>query len=389
MVMLSKWLHKQTILQAAILVLFTIIIFFPLHFWQIAFHDITDYTTYKEMVRYITVDQENWVEVANLPAWPFMVVTLTRILSIRIWKAAFFTQMGMQVLLAIALFFYSKKELPDAKPWLHIALPLGIMLAAPVFLIAVKDRLLYFGYIGINSTHNPTIIALKPFVILIFMATTDAFRGEKKPLPMALLTAGLVIFSTLIKPSYIICLLPAAGIFFIKQAVSHQKIDLPFLFFSIALPAMLVLSYQFLLTYGSNENAIIFSPLTVMRNFSGWLLAKFILSIWFPLLASALYFNELLASIPMLIAWLTFTFGALYSYLLAEDGLRIFHGNFVWSGEISLFVLFAVTTFFFFKQQRSNYPPQKWQTVFWIGFLPHIVCGVIYFIYCLMNNFYF
>jgi len=381
--------HKQTIHQAVILLLLTIIIFFPLHLWQIAFHDITDYATYNELVRNITIDPKAWGEVANLPGWPFMVTALTRILSIRVWKAAFFTQMGMQILLALVLLFYSKRELPDAKPWLHIALTLGIMLAAPVFLIGFEDHLLYFGYIGINSSHNPTIIALKPFVILISMAAAGALNGVKQPLPLALLTVGAVIFSTLIKPSYIICLLPAAGIFSLIQVVLHRKIDLPFLFFSIALPAVLVLAYQFLSTYGSNEIGIIFSPLTVMRNSSDWLLAKFILSAWFPLLASVLYFNELRASTPMLLAWLTFAFGTAYTYLLAEGGWRIFHGNFVWSGEISLFVLFAVTTLFFFKQQGSNGPARKWQSIFWIGFLPHIVCGVIYFTFCMMNNRYF
>jgi len=48
-----------------------------------------------------------------------------------------------------------------------------------------------------------------------------------------------------------------------------------------------------------------------------------------------------------------------------------------------------VTTLFFFKQQGSNGPARKWQSIFWIGFLPHIVCGVIYFTFCMMNNRYF
>lgn len=381
--------QKKLIGQAAILALLTIAIFFPLHLWQIAFHDITDYATYNELVRNILGDPQGWSVVANLPGWPFMAAVLARLFSIRVWKAAFFTQMGMQIMLALILFFFSKRELPHLKPWLHIALPLGIMVAAPVFLFAFEDRLLYFGYIGINSSHNPTIIALKPFAILLFMVVASALAGPRQSPLLASLTGSVVVFSTLIKPSYIICLLPAAGIFTINQFVQNRKKNLTFLVFSIAFPAILVLSYQFLATYGSDDVSMIFSPLTVMRNFSNWLLPKFFLSVWFPLLASGFYLKELRASTSMLLAWLIFAFGAGYSYLLAEGGWRIFHGNFVWSGEITLFVLFAAATFFFFKQRCQTHPSLKWKGILWGGFLPHILCGIIYYTYCLMNNRYF
>jgi hypothetical protein len=381
--------RSYTLRDGSILLLLTVIIFFPLHLWQIAFHDITDYATYNELVRNILSDPKAWSVVTNLPGWPLMAAALAEMLSIRVWKAAFFTQMSMQTLLALVLFFYTKRELPDRKTWHHFILPLGIMLAAPVFLIAPVDRLLYFGYLGINSSHNPTIIALKSFAVLIFFITADNLNEKKHSLPLALLAAGVVLFSTLIKPSYIICLLPAAGIYAIIQITHHHKIDLLSLVFSTAFPAILVLLYQFLATYNSDEIGIIFSPLTVMRNSSGWLLVKFILSIWFPLLTSCFYHRELRASTSMLLAWLTFAFGASYSYLLAEGGWRIFHGNFVWSGEISNFVLFAAATFFFFKQRGQTDPSPKWKRIFWGGFLPHILCGVIYYAYCILNNRYF
>lgn len=387
--MKTKVSRNNTFREGYFLVLLTIIIFFPLHLWQIAFHDITDYATYNELVRNILSDPKAWSVVTNLPGWPLMAAALARLLSIRVWKAAFFTQMGLQTFLALMLFFFTKRELPNGKTWLYIALPLGIMLAAPVFLLAPIDRLLYFGYIGINSSHNPTIIALKPFAILIFFITADNLHEKNHSLALGLLTAGAALFSTLAKPSFIICLLPAAGIFAITLMALGRKINLPFLYLFIGLPAALVLAYQFLATYNSDEIGIIFSPLTVMRNSSGWLQVKFILSIWFPLLTSCFYHRELRASTSMLLAWLTFAFGASYSYLLAEGGWRIFHGNFVWSGEISNFVLFAAATFFFFKQRGQTDPSQKWKRILGGGFLPHILCGVIYYAYCILNNRYF
>jgi hypothetical protein len=193
----------------------------------------------------------------------------------------------------------------------------------------------------------------------------------------------------LIKPSYIICLLPAVGIISLIRLFSNKDTDLRFILFSVSLPAILVLFYEYLSTYGADDIGIIFSPLTVMRNSSGWLLAKFILSAWFPLLASAVYIKELRSSICMLLAWLTFIFGAGYTYLVAEGGWRIFHGNFTWSGEITLFVLFTATTFFFFKQRDPASSQKEWAVLLLAGFIPHIICGLIYFSYCLMNNRYF
>ena len=382
-------LRNHIIREEWVLVLLTIILFFPLHLWQIAFHDITDYATYNELVRNILSNPKSWSVVTNLPGWPFMAATLAKSLSIRVWKAAFFTQMGMQTLLALILFYFLKRDVDYGKPWLNIALPLAIMLAAPIFLIAPVDRLLYFGYIGINSSHNPTIIALKPFAFLIFLYTADFLNEKKHALPIGLVTASAVLFSTLIKPSYIICLLPAAGIYSIIQIARHRMIDLRSLICGIALPAVLVLLYQFLATYGSDDVSIIFSPLTAMRNSSDWLLVKFFLSVWFPLLASIFYLKELRTSTTMLLAWFTFAFGTLYSYLLAEGGWRIFHGNFVWSGEITNFVLFTAATLFFFQRRGQQKPPMKWKGILWGGFLPHILCGIIYCAYCILNNRYF
>ncbi len=382
-------INKTTVIQVVLLLLLTTGIFLPLHLTQIAFHDITDYRTYIVLIRNVINDPSGWSEIANLPGWPLMVMAATRLFQFPIWKAALFIQMGIQSLLALILFFSFKRNVLVGAKWLPIALPLAIMLAAPVFLIALEDNLYYFGYVGINSNHNPTIIALKPFVMLVFFFACAALRGQKQPLLHSLICAGSVVTSTLIKPSYIICLLPAVGIISLIRLFSNKDTDLRFILFSVSLPAILVLFYEYLSTYGADDIGIIFSPLTVMRNSSGWLLAKFILSAWFPLLASAVYIKELRSSICMLLAWLTFIFGAGYTYLVAEGGWRIFHGNFTWSGEITLFVLFTATTFFFFKQRDPASSQKEWAVLLLAGFIPHIICGLIYFSYCLMNNRYF
>ena len=53
------------------------------------------------------------------------------------------------------------------------------------------------------------------------------------------------------------------------------------------------------------------------------------------------------------LAWLSFFFGCAYAYLLAESGPRAMHGNFWWSAQVSLFVLFFESVRFCLEQERA------------------------------------
>ena len=385
---MKQYLNKTSVIQIAILLLLTMAIFMPITLAEIAYHDITDYPTYLDIAKDISVNPKYWSEVSSNPGWTMMVLAVRNLLSIHHWKAALIVQMANQGLLALVLFFPAKEVLPERNRWLLVALPLGIMLAAPFFLIALKDHRLYFGYLGINSYHNPTTIALKPYALILFFISAFALEKGKIPTFQAIICLLSVVLSTLIKPSFIICLLPAVGIYFLINLMRQKVFDWRTILFCVFIPSISVLALENLGTYTAGDISVTFNPFVVMKNSSDFLLIKFLLSIWFPLIVLITYWKKALEYFPMRLAWLTFFFGASYTYLLAEGGWRIFHGNFTWSGEISLFILFVVSALFFFEQMKIKPLTKKWILVFIACFLPHLISGFIYYGYCLLNNIY-
>ena len=385
---MKQYFNKTNVIQIVILILLTLAIFMPITLAEIAYHDITDYPTYLDIAKDISVNPKYWSEVASNPLWTMMVIAVRNIFSIHHWKAALILQMVNQGFLALILFFLAKQVLPERSSWLPVVLPLGIMLAAPIFLVAFKDQQLYFGYIGINSYHNPTTFALKLYVVVLFYISAFALEKERIPAFKTIICLLAVILSTLMKPSFIICLLPAAGLSFLVSLIKQKAIDWKTILFCVFIPSILVLTYEYLSTYTTGDVNVAFSPFIVMKNSSDFLLFKFLLSIWFPLVVLITYWKKALEYFPLKLAWMTFFFGVSYTYLLAEGGWRIFHGNYTWSGEICSFVLFTVSAMFFFGQMDKTLPKKKWAVSLVVGFLPHMLCGLIYYGYCLLNNTY-
>jgi hypothetical protein len=158
------------------------------------------------------------------------------------------------------------------------------------------------------------------------------------------------------------------------------------LFFGIGLPSVLLLIWQFLVTYFANEEgSILFLPLGVMSSYSNNLILKLILSTLFPLLILIIYYRQVKVDDRMILGWLLFGFGLFFTYFFAEGGSRSMDGNFGWSGEISLSLLFIISTLFYLGLPRKQ--P-------WVDFLVqaswvlHVVFGVVYYLYCIYNNTY-
>jgi len=229
---------------------------------------------------------------------------------------------------------------------------LSLLILTPIYIIAVFDCQPYFGYIGITTYHNPTIILLKPIALLHFLCTMKAFDNHQCRKRLITLTAILTILSVIAKPSYVICLLPSLTIFIVFKQATKQTINWRLLLAGIVLPSVAILTWQYGFTYSASEkHSIVFSPFKVMSHYSEYLFLKFILSILFPLCVYALYFKKAIRDHRLNLSWLVFFSGAFYSYFLCESGPRMFDGNFLWSGQISLFILFVVSILFVIKRK--------------------------------------
>ena len=114
------------------------------------------------------------------------------------------------------------------------------------------------------------------------------------------------------------------------------------------LPASATLMLQYHWTFSDSQipgvlpgsSRIVFAPLAVMRQYSSWLAVKLLLSLLFPISVLATNFRRVREDCFLMLAWTLFAVGAGMTYLLAESGPRMIHGNMLWGAQIALFILF-------------------------------------------------
>jgi hypothetical protein len=281
-----------------------------------------------------------------------------------------------------------------------IILVITLMFIAPITFFTWKDHNLYYGYIPSNVYHNPTSIIVRPLSLLLFITSLKIFHWEpKKKESVVFLLALLVLLSAICKPSYLICILPALIIFSAYQYYSKQKINWKFLILGVLVPGTILLGIQYFGTYVPNVNLIdyqggniIFTPLAVMTQRSSWLFPKFLLSILFPVSVCIAYFKKVQQSTALSLSWFTFFFGSFYTYMMAESE-NFNDGNFLWSGQISLLILFISSLKFFILQIKESIELNGLQKlgakpILNLGVLVlHFICGIPwYFVYFIGND---
>lgn len=274
-----------------------------------------------------------------------------------------------------------------------IVMTLSVMLVSPVTLFTLGRHNLYFGYIyPANVYHNPTIILLKPLALLLFFFAAKVFTRQSygKGFRFVAILVVLTILSSLTKPNYIICLLPGAVLFAGYRGFRNQVVDWKCLILGIIVPAVAILGWQYYFTYTASSETlkssqIILAPLKVVAHYSSGLFPKFILSMAFPLCVYGAYFRKAVHNIELNLSWGIFLIGAFYTYFLAEGGSRMYSGNFWWSGQITLFILFVMSTRFFILQEiraLTGRRLRRFSNAFvlcTLSFGMHLVSGVFWF----------
>ncbi len=300
-------------------------------------------------------------------------------------------QIGVQVFTVLILYFWFGKSSRKYWDWLRAGTALTLTFAAPIVILAVLDQKFYFGYIGLANYHNPTIHLLKPLALLSLIHGIKAIAGEKSTIWPVIMAAFWMILATWIKPNYALAILPALGIGWLVREVQKRSVNRRMILFGFFAPAIVSLLLQWLIAYGYGEpeEGIIFAPFQVEGAFSNWLLLKFILSSLFPLLILIFARKELFNDSVFLVGSTSFVVGLAQNYLLAEGGERFYHGNFRWSGQIVLFLLFAIAVRWFLKKLNSEKPLKLWQRLSgYIVYAAHFAGGIAYYVYCMVSTHY-
>jgi len=260
-----------------------------------------------------------------------------------------------------------------------------------VVIPALLDHKLYYGYIGMSNYHNPTVHLLKPFALLSFLFAIRSLEGKKSGWVAVLFSALLVSVSSWIKPSYVLAVLPGLGLASLIRLAQKRDLDWRMIWLGFALPGVLSLGAQWFIAYYFSfpDANIIWAPFKMESGYSNWLLLKFLLSALFPLLCLWMARRSLLKDSALLAGWAVFLAGVAQNYLLAEGGERFYHGNFRWSGQIVLFLLFAVTLRWLLREKILPNRALLWEKITSLGaYGAHLAGGAAYYVYCLFSQHY-
>ena len=244
-----------------------------------------------------------------------------------------------------------------ATPGLIAVISLATLMAQPI--TAAQSYTL--GYLWPEPYHSPTYTILKPFALAGFAATASCLaRRQALGVGGQVLFALITIASALSKPSFLICVLPAAALMMGYRLWRRLPLSTGALIGALYATAGTVLAWQFLVSFsglaGGGEmyqSGVSWAPLKFMSHWATGLLAKFAASTMFPLAVTALYWPQARRDPRLQFAWLCFGVGSFYSYALVEtDEWRA--GNFVWSGYITVFTLLVATTIVWLRNAASS-----------------------------------
>ncbi len=389
---LKRFWKEQNGLVLIVLAGLVILILTPVYFWRYQDQMHSDFGLHLIFTRRMI--QGNFAEI---PAYSLahsglqLLVAAIYWLSFRkiplVWINVFLL-VGAQVLTAAGFYIWLGKVEFRFWDWLRAAAALCLTIAAPVMALAGLDGLYYFGYIGLASYHNPTVILLRPLALFSFGMLVHEMEGHTRAgWGAILLSCLLVAFSGLVKPSYILCLLPIAFVLAAWRWWLHRPIDLRFLVFGVFVPGFGVLAVQGLMTYllpSSGGSRLTLAPFLVVSGYSDYLGLKLILSLLFPLAVILFSWRTFLKDSVIQMVVLAFGFGLAQAYLLTETGDRMMDGNFLWGPQIMLFLIFA--TFCRKWLQDRFLSAGLWEKGVVIGtWLLHAAAGVVYIVYVLTN----
>ena len=220
------------------------------------------------------------------------------------------------------------------------------LLIGPFFLMDFNPHI-YIGQGSPSVWHNVTLVMVQPLALLSVFFTVKYFNTEKSN--FFILAILVTIISIFAKPSYILVFLPAITIFVLLERFFDKRqllFTFTAIFFSVA-----VLVYQFLNTYsGEGNDSVIFDFLGVWSLYSPNIAISILLALGLPLLITVFNYQSVKKNDYIKFSWLLVLFSMILFACFAESGRHYSDGNFGWSWNISLSLIYIFTIIEYFKQ---------------------------------------
>jgi hypothetical protein len=250
----------------------------------------------------------------------------------------------------------------------------ALLIASHIFLPTMFPPKLYDGYFVPISYHNPTQQLNKLFTLWIYFLYCAQFLDSRRAgIVPALSTGGLVVLSALAKPSFLIAFLPTAGLFSLADLVRRRWRQVLMFGLAIALPAVLVLVWQAVVTYTPDgRNRVVFAPFEVFNLEPT--LYKLPASLAFPIVVAAMAVRARVRDPKFVFAWV-FTAIALFVTLFLGETQRMMDGNFAWTGQTAVFLIYVESWLLLISRPGLS----RWRRIAWATFAVHVVCGLIWY----------
>lgn len=248
----------------------------------------------------------------------------------------------------------------------------------------------YFGQIVPTVWHNSTVIFLMPFALLLFFKSYRfVFEAEIPHRKDIIDLFILIILNLLIKPSFLFTLLPAVFLLLSLNLLKKGKWlnTVTKLFPYIAGLVFILAEYYVIyrLNYVStvvNTNGegsgVVVTAFELWGHYSKNIPVAFLSSLLFPVVYFMLQARQLLKNKMFCFSALNFIIGIAEWCLLAEKGLRKFHGNFFWQVVIATFLLFLVLVIDFLQRNKSFKPNNPKKLLIVTVFALHFLWGIFY-----------
>lgn len=345
-----------------------------------------------------------------------LTVAMHAILPVSWLQASVLVLLGARVSLAIVLWHLVRRSLRAGASandaLVAIVVPLALMFASAISFPTWSGGHYYLGYIVPNIAVSQTMVVLQPLALLTFVMVVRVLGTLSDGVVSVrdLAVVGLLaLVSTLAKPSYAMVLLPAVGILLLAMVSTSKwrgdRVRAIATAAALGTPVMVAMGWIYVSTYLKLQGhpggtGIAIAPLRVMdylqqavgggAHVRAWLLAKFLLSALFPIVVAVTWFPRIRHDLRFRLAWLQFAIGLIFTYFFAERP-TFTAGNFTWSAQTALFILFVVSALLLIEQTMTGTGSRlrrlsAWPALVCYGvLLLHVVAGYGLFLHPAVN----
>ena len=318
----------------------------------------------------------------------------------------------------LVLCFIERIVKPDYKKGLGtgiwvFALGTICLTVGPLYLRFFNMRY-YLGQGTPNPWHNPTSIAVRPFLLALCLMIEDYWlinKGDKvllfgkefsKALVYQIVMGALLAAGTLCKPSILMVYFPACALIaFVRLIKGKGRNFIPLIVEHLYfLPSLLIILWQFISIYISgtdkylNSSTIVIDFFYTARLHTSSVAVSLILRMAFPFLVILIWRKELFKKPIFRLIFLQYLIGLATTWTFRETGRRANHGNFGWGNILACSVVWIYTVCFFASKIKEN---PSWYRIDlggkgkWKIILPallllwHAAAGICYYSYLLKD----